>query len=73
MMDEVTKRDNSITTYSTKHNLNLMVGVDTKFCSWNVRGVHHPVKRKENTNTFEKERGLNCTVTGNSPQRYRTY
>lgn len=32
-----------------------MVGVATKFCSWNVWGVHHPVKRKHILTLLKKE------------------
>lgn len=32
-----------------------MAGVDTKFCSWNVRGVNHPIKRKKILTLLKKE------------------
>lgn len=32
-----------------------MAGVDNKFCSWNVRGVNHPIKRKKILTFLERE------------------
>lgn len=33
----------------------LIATPDIKFCSWNVRGVHHPVKRKKIPSSLKKE------------------
>ena len=31
------------------------MGDDIKLCSWNVQGVHHPVKRKKILTSLKKE------------------
>ncbi len=38
-----------------------MLGVDTKLCSWNVRGVHHPLQRKKKL-TFLRNEGVKIAL-----------